>query len=314
MHSKKYEKISSLCWYPINVEVILMDNNKQVIKFLIDYIEEHITEGINLESLAYTVGYSQYHLHRMFTGLVGITLHQYIKRRQLTEAAKKLIFTDKQIIQIALDAGYESQQAFTLAFKSMYKQTPQKYRRKNQFNPIQLKFEVSGNLKNLKGDRIMDIEMITKEETYLVGFKANTKKGFFVIPRLWNKLHKEKSRIKNRIDLDFVVGVNDYSNNSMFKEENLAFDYYAAVEVSQPEGVALDMSVLEVPAGKYVVFIYKGKVKDSMQSVMDYIYKEWFPQSNCQLNDKARVDFIRYGEKMDEKGNSRIEVWVPIIS
>ncbi|OPJ64785.1 AraC family transcriptional regulator [Clostridium oryzae] len=291
-----------------------MDNNTQVIRFLIEYIEEHITEEINLDRLAVATGYSQYHLHRMFSGIVGFPLHHYIKRRQLTEAAKSLIFTENQIIQIALDAGYESQQAFSLAFKNMYKLTPQKFRLKHQFHPIQLKFEVSGILTNLKGDRIMDIEMIEKEEITLVGFKANTKKGFFVIPRLWHKLHKEKSRIKNRVDLDYVVGINDYSNESILKEKYPTFEYYAAVEVSKPEEIASDMSVLTLAAGKYVVFIYHGKAKDSMQPVMDYIYKEWFPQSNCQLNDKARVDFIRYGEKTDEKGNNKIEVWVPIIS
>lgn len=294
-------------------EVKLMDNNTLVIGFLIDYIEEHITEEISLDILAYASGYSQYHMHRMFTGLVGITLHQYIKRRQLTEAAKSLIFTDKRIIEIALDAGYESQQAFTLAFKDMYKQAPQRFRHNRQFRPIQLKFEVSENLTILKGDRIMDIEVIEKGEINLVGYKANTKKGFFVIPRLWHKLHKEKNSIKNRMDLDYVVGINDYSDDSIFKENHPAFEYHAAVEVSKPEGIASDMSVLTLPAGKYVVFIYNGKAKDSMQPVMDYIYKEWFPQSNCQLNNKARVDFIRYGEKTDDKGNNRIEVWVPIL-
>ena len=48
----------------------------------------------------------------------------YIQRRQLTEAAKLLVFSKKPIIEIALIAGYESQQAFTSIFKSMYKQTP----------------------------------------------------------------------------------------------------------------------------------------------------------------------------------------------
>ncbi|WP_160691976.1 helix-turn-helix domain-containing protein [Clostridium sp. C2-6-12] len=127
-------------------------NNTEVIRFLIDYIEEHLTEEISLDNLAATTWYSQYHLHRMFTGVVGLALHQYIKPRQLTEAAKSLIFTEKQIIQIALDAGYESQQAFSLAFKSMYKQSPQKFRNKHQFHPIQLKFEVSGNLTKIKGE------------------------------------------------------------------------------------------------------------------------------------------------------------------
>ncbi len=291
-----------------------MDNNIEVIRSLIDYIERHITEELNIDKLADATGYSKYHLHHMFSGLVGFPLHHYIKRRQLTEAAKSLIFTDKKIIQIALDAGYESQQAFSLAFKSMYKLSPQRFRIKNQFHPIQLKFEVSGNLTNLKGDRIMNIEMVEKKEMHLVGFKANTKKGFFVIPRLWRKLHNEKNNIKNRLDLDFVVGINDYSSDSIFKEKHPAFDYYAAVEVSKPEGITSGMSVKILPAGKYVVFVYNGKAKDSMKPIMDYIYKEWFPQSNCQLNDQARVDFVRYGEKTDEKGNSRIEVWIPISS
>ncbi len=187
-----------------------MDDKMQTIRFLIDYIEKHISEEISLDKLADAAGYSKYHLHRMFTGIVGLSPHNYIKRRQLTEAAKSLNFSDKSIIQIAMDAGYESQQAFMLAFKSMYKLTPQKFRVKQQFRPIQLKFEVSGNLTKLKGDRIMDIEIIEKGEIFLVGFKGNTKKGFFVIPRLWHKLHKEKNKIKNRLDMDYVVGVNDY--------------------------------------------------------------------------------------------------------
>ncbi len=291
-----------------------MDNNTQMVCFLIDYIEKHITDEISLDEMAKAAGYSKYHLHRMFTGIVGLPLHQYIKRRQLTEAAKSLIFTDEAIIQIAMDAGYESQQSFMLAFKSMYKLTPHKFRIKHQFRPIQLKFEVSGNLTQLKGDRIMDIEMIEKDELFLVGFKGNTKKGFFVIPRLWHRLHKEKNKIKNRLDMNYLVGVNDYSSDTLLKEEHFAFDYYAMVEVSKPEDITPNMSVLKLPAGNFIRFVYKGKAKDSMQPVMDYIYKEWFPKSNCRLNEKARVDVIRYCEKSDEKGESRIEVWVPVLS
>lgn len=160
----------------------------------------------------------------------------------------------------------------------------------------------------------MDIEMVERDEVFLVGFKGNTKMGFFVIPRLWSKLHRAKSKIKNRLDMNFVIGANDYTGDTLYQEEHPSFDYYAAVEVSKPEEITPDMSVLALPAGKYVVFIYKGKAKDSMQPVMDYIYKEWFPQSSCQLKESARMDFIRYGENADEKGNSRIEVWVPVVS
>lgn len=106
----------------------------------ISYIEAHLNEKLDLNTVAKAVGYSKYHLHRMFTSTVGMTLHDYIQRRQLTEAAKLLVFSEKPIIEIALVAGYESQQAFTTIFKSMYKQTPMEYRQSEAFYPLQLGF------------------------------------------------------------------------------------------------------------------------------------------------------------------------------
>jgi GNAT superfamily N-acetyltransferase len=71
---------------------------------------------------------------------VGLTIHDYIQRRKLTEAAKLLVFSKKTILEIALTAGYESQQAFTNIFKAMYKQPPAQYREKEEFYPLQLEF------------------------------------------------------------------------------------------------------------------------------------------------------------------------------
>ena len=111
----------------------------------ISYIEAHLYEKLDLDTVANAVCYSKYHLHRMFTGTVGITPHDYIQRRQLTEAAKLLVFSKKQIIEIALAAGYESQQAFTSIFKAMYKQTPLEYRQNGAFYPLQLEFLLNKN-------------------------------------------------------------------------------------------------------------------------------------------------------------------------
>lgn len=58
----------------------------------LDHIESHLDEPLTLETVADELGYSRYHLHRMFTRTVGITIHAYIRRRQLTEAAGRLGF------------------------------------------------------------------------------------------------------------------------------------------------------------------------------------------------------------------------------
>lgn len=101
-----------------------MKNNIEKVIAAIDYIENHLSDKVDLELVAEAVHYSKYYLHRIFTKTVGLTVHDYVKRRQLTEAAKLLVFSDKPIIEIAFIAGYESQQAFSDIFKLMYKKSP----------------------------------------------------------------------------------------------------------------------------------------------------------------------------------------------
>lgn len=111
----------------------------------VDYIEANLTKKLDLDMIADAVHYSKYHLHRLFTKTVGMTIHDYLQRRQLTEAAKLLVFSNMSIMEIALLSGYESQQAFTNIFTAMYKQSPHKYRENEKFYPLQLKFELEGS-------------------------------------------------------------------------------------------------------------------------------------------------------------------------
>lgn len=120
-----------------------MKGNIADIENVIEYIESHLDGKLDLEQVAEASHYSKYHLHRMFSETVGMTIHDYVQRRQLTEAAKLLVFSDKPIIEVAFICGYESQQAFSAVFKSMYKIPPAEYREKREFYPLQLKFILS---------------------------------------------------------------------------------------------------------------------------------------------------------------------------
>lgn len=120
--------------------VPMSDSSLTCINSVIAYIEDHLNGNLDLGTVAAAVHYSKYHLHRVFSETVGMTLHDYANRRQLTEAAKLLVFSNKQIIEIAAICGYESQQSFTNAFKAMYKATPAQYRDSGCFYPLQLRF------------------------------------------------------------------------------------------------------------------------------------------------------------------------------
>ena len=123
-----------------------MENLIMNIETVVDYIESHLDEKLDLEKVSEAVHYSKYHLHRMFTDTVGMTIHDYVQRRQLTEAAKLLVFSSKPIIEVAFLCGYESQQAFSAAFKTMYKVPPAQYRDKGTFYPLQLRFVLHKNI------------------------------------------------------------------------------------------------------------------------------------------------------------------------
>lgn len=141
-----------------------MGNQSAVsIEAVIDYIESHLDGKLELETVAEAVHYSKYHLHRLFTETVGMTIHDYVQRRQLTEAAKLLIFSDKPIIEIAFICGYESQQSFSLAFKAMYKLPPAEYREKLNFYPLQLRFTLYRKMAAMEFS-MQDIRLAKKED------------------------------------------------------------------------------------------------------------------------------------------------------
>ena len=114
----------------------------RIVSQAIRYIEDNLNDKLELDIVAAALHYSKFHLHRIFTKTIGLTIHEYAQRRQLTEAAKLLVFSEKTIIDIALISGYESQQAFTSVFKSMYKTTPAKFRAAEKFYPLQLEIHL----------------------------------------------------------------------------------------------------------------------------------------------------------------------------
>lgn len=120
----------------------MQNQSVNIVSQAIAYIEDNLNDKLELDKIASALHYSKFHLHRIFTKTIGLTIHEYSQRRQLTEAAKLLVFSKKPIIEIALISGYESQQAFTGIFKAMYKVTPAEYREAEEFYPLQLKIHL----------------------------------------------------------------------------------------------------------------------------------------------------------------------------
>lgn len=165
-----------------------MDSHK-IIPQVIVWIETHLHEKPDLKTIAVEAGYSPYHLHRMFTETTGITLHAYIRRRQLTEAARLLVETELPVMEIACLTGYESQQSFTTAFRAMYKQTPLAFRRNAFFYPLQLRYVLhSGETESVTDE--LNLSRASPEDiSDWMEFTAHVIAGF---PRLERSSHLEQ--------------------------------------------------------------------------------------------------------------------------
>lgn len=117
-----------------------------IIMAVVDYIENNLNDKLTLDKIAERVGYSKFHLNRLFSENTGYTIYKYIQLRRLTEAAKELVYTEKPIIEIAFEANYDSQQSFTLAFKQLYVCAPQEYRMKRIYTPKQNRLTINNRI------------------------------------------------------------------------------------------------------------------------------------------------------------------------
>lgn len=100
----------------------------KIVQQTIDWLEQKLEEPVRNEEIVQVSGYSFYHFHRLFQQKVGMSLHEYVRNRRLTLAAQQLIYTNERILDIALTYQFESQEAFTRAFRKAHGLPPGKYR------------------------------------------------------------------------------------------------------------------------------------------------------------------------------------------
>jgi AraC family transcriptional regulator len=104
-----------------------LDYHERIVRTLV-YIQRHLDDELELDTLASIAAFSRFHFHRIFRGLVGESLKDHIRRLRLERAAQKLRQQDGPITAIALEAGFETHESFTRAFGAMFGASPSNYR------------------------------------------------------------------------------------------------------------------------------------------------------------------------------------------
>ena len=103
---------------------------------VLDHIDGHLDADLDLDALSAIAAFSKYHFHRQFTATFELSVHRYVQLARMQRASRRLVSGDAEsVIEIAMDAGYESPDAFARAFRQRFRQSPSAFRKAPDWAP-----------------------------------------------------------------------------------------------------------------------------------------------------------------------------------
>lgn len=278
----------------------------------VEYIEAHLDGEIETADVARHAGISHWHFQRIFKALTRETLKSYIRARRMAGALESLSRTDARVLDIALSAGFETQESFTRAFKKAFGVTPAAYRRHGSRFQFVRKLRVDAEyLSHLHAGVSMEPEVYQQPAMTLVGvttrfFSVDSEKNNLArrLPPLWNDFLSRVGEVEHP-HAGVCYGV--VQQTSARTDE---LQYHAAIEVSRAGRVPRGMVAVHVPAGRYARFTHVGR-SAHVDKTVSYIYGTWLPQSGMRHTYAADLEFYdaRYHPDSDD---SVIQYAIPV--
>lgn len=266
------------------------------------FVEAHSRENISLQNIADASGVSPFHLTRTFATTIGVSLMRYVRARRLSEAAKLLVENGRNILEIALESGYGSHEAFTRAFREQFSLTPERFRVRGNLKSVALVEAITMDtipLSEIEPPRFVDLE----SRFFLGTVEHYDCEAPLGIPNQWQNFGKYLGNIPGQIgDAAFGICYN-------FDEEG-NFDYMCAVEVSETSNFPKELKTLQLPAQRYAVFVHKGHVSN-IRATFGAVWQGWFAKAKEKPVPGANLE--RYGKEFDPRtGLGGIEIWIPV--
>jgi AraC-like DNA-binding protein/predicted transcriptional regulator YdeE len=277
----------------------------------IDFIETHLEEDFEISAVTRHAGVSHWHFQRVFKALTNETLKGYVRSRRLANALLALHERRSSILEIALASGFESQAAFTRAFKHAFGMTPAKYRALGSRTEFVRKLRIDEEyLRHLGSGVCLAPTWVTRPKMTLVGLRTR----FFGIdsdksnigqklPPLWSAFLARVHEVSGA-QTDVLYGVVIPTPG----QEQL--DYLAGALVPGRPAVPENMTALAVPAATYAEFTHRG-LPQELNRTVSYIYASWLLASD--VRHTYAPDLELYGaDYVADSSNSVIRYAIPV--
>lgn len=269
-----------------------MRTKESVVGKALWYLESHSTRELTLEVVAAVCGVGPHHLTRAFAFATGYPVMRYLRARRLTEAARRLAAGAPAILEVALDAGFSSHEAFTRAFREEFGATPEQVRERKSVAGLPLvdALSMDGGL----WSELVPPRFEPAGALYVAGFRTDDHKE---IPALWQRFAPHISHIPGQRS-NITYGVCD------------AVGYLCGVEVTSTARVGDIFEIVALAPAHYAVFAHPGHIS-TIRKTWFTLWNQWLPESAWRPS--GAPEFERYGPGFNPStGAGGLEIWVPV--
>ena len=275
------------------------------------FIQRNLDEELPLEDLARVAHFSPYHFHRIFRGIVGESLKEHIRRLRLERAAMRLKHTDHSVLAIALEAGFQTHESFTRAFRALLGCSPSQFRSCSgvAFNSPGVHYRNGGNLETPQlpsGDIEMEVRTERLHPTR-VAFARHVG-PYHEVGQAWDK-------VCARLGKSGLLGADSrfigvcYDDPEVTPPEKIRYD--ACVTVDEDFTAEGDVGVQTLPGGEFAVVTHTGPY-DKLNETYAALFGQWLPHSGRELRPEPSLEFYLNDPEGTDPEDLLTDIYAPL--
>lgn len=289
---------------------------ERILRVLI-HIQRHLDEPLELNELAAVAYFSPFHFHRIFRGLVGESVMEHVRRLRLERAVHQLRATGLSILDIALEAGYETHESFTRAFRSQFGLAPSSARDgvrrlETEGTRSGVHYQPRGEIPEFqpltKGGVAMEMKTkIVKRQPTMVAFVRHIG-PYAECGEAWGKLCAWAGRRGLLGPQTVNIGIS-YDDPEVTPPEKIRYDACVTVDDSvEPEG---EVGVQTLRGGEYAVTTHRGPY-EKLAETYGWIFGKWAPKSGRVVSSAPCLEVYLNDPHRTPPDQLRTEVCVPL--
>ena len=286
---------------------------------VLEHVDRHLDERLELESLAQVANFSSFHFHRLFAAWMDETLGQYLRRRRIEVGALRLVTQPRlPVLQVALSVGFASAEAFARAFKVRFGETPTawrsiEHRKRDQAKgkPGQATVTERADDGNMKKDTIattLNVKLVDRRPT-TVAYLRNVGPYGPGLVDFWTKSVAPWMATNNLLGRP-RYGISQ-DDPGITASDKLRYD--AGVEVPADFTGSGSYMKTVIPGGRYASGHFKGDASQ-LGPAWQSMLREWLPGSGMQLDARPFFEFYSTDAAFDpQTGVFECQICIPVV-